>query len=193
MNRVLAQLAVTLEKKQPEGTLGSFMADAMLQMALEKFNQPVHAAFINNGGVRINSLQAGPVTVGKIYELMPFDNMIVLQKMNGAAFRQLLNHIAKRGGWPAAGIRFRIQDNSGVKTAVDIYIDNEPLDDGKDYTIANSDYIANGGDDCDMLRSIPALNRNILLRDALIEYTARLGKRQQSIIAPAGNRITNQP
>ena len=68
-----------LTKKQPESILGNFMADCMKVMAEKKFHQKVEIAFINYGGMR-SYIPKGEIFVEKIYELMPFDNLIVLQK-----------------------------------------------------------------------------------------------------------------
>jgi 2',3'-cyclic-nucleotide 2'-phosphodiesterase (5'-nucleotidase family) len=83
MNDVVGIVEKTLEKKTPEGTLGNFMADAFLVMAKEKYNTQVDASFMNSGGIRLNQLPAGIITRAKIFELMPFDNLLVLQKVSG--------------------------------------------------------------------------------------------------------------
>lgn len=187
MNKVIGFAPITMNKRQPESALGNFMADAMKIIAEEKFNQKIHIAFINHGGIR-SFIQKGEITVGSIYELMPFDNLIIVQKVKGDVLKALLDHVADRGGWPVSkGLQMEIAN----KKAVNIFIDNEPLDLNKYYFIANSDYIANGGDDCDMLRSIPQINKGYLLRDALIEYTERLTKSGKPITSTVENRIKN--
>lgn len=55
-----------------------------------------------------------------------------------------LNHISNKGGWPATGITWQIKD----KTAVNVLINGQPLNETADYTVAMVDYVANGGDDC---------------------------------------------
>jgi 2',3'-cyclic-nucleotide 2'-phosphodiesterase (5'-nucleotidase family) len=166
MNIVIAKLAAPLEKKSPNGSMGLFFTDAMLEQAKEMYKINVDAAFINNGGLRINTLASGNVTIGKVYEVMPFDNLLIVQKVSGTVLQEFLNAIAKRGGWPVAGISFTIQNEK----AVDITINNKPFDVSATYHIANSDYIANGGDDCVMLKNIPQISNGYLLRNAFIEY-----------------------
>jgi hypothetical protein len=61
MNDVLAELGSTLQKSQPDGSLGNFLADSYLAMVRKKFDPSADMAFINNGGIRLNSLQAGPL------------------------------------------------------------------------------------------------------------------------------------
>ncbi len=186
MNLVIAEAEETLEKKQPNGSLGLVLVDAVKEMAAIKYSIKVDAAFMNNGGIRIPTVQKGNITVGKVYEIMPFDNLVVLQKVNGKVFKEFLDLIAKRGGWPVSGVSFSITNGK----ANNILIDGVALDDNKIYTIANSDYIANGGDDCEMLKPVPQLNQNILMRDLFIDYFRQLTKMGIKIAASTdSNRI----
>jgi 2',3'-cyclic-nucleotide 2'-phosphodiesterase (5'-nucleotidase family) len=185
MNVVIGSNAAELRKDQPEGTLGNFLADAMRIMAEKKYNTKVDVALSNNGGIRINSLLKGDVTIGKIYELMPFDNMLVLLKMKGMTVRKLVNQVLVKGGWPLSGM----QINSKGGMVQTILIQGVALDDEKEYTIATSDYIANGGDDCDFLKSIAPQNNNVLLRDMLIDYVKMLTKENKKIEQVLSGRI----
>jgi 2',3'-cyclic-nucleotide 2'-phosphodiesterase (5'-nucleotidase family) len=187
MNMVIAQLANDLEKKQPEGTLGNLMVDAVKIMAEKKYATIIDIALVNNGGIRLTSLKAGSITKGKVFELMPFDNILVLQKLNGKVLKELLDHIAGRGGWPVAGMTMKI--NNGK--AVDVLINGSPIDENKIYTIAHSDYTANGGDDCTMLRAIPQINNGYLIRDAILDYFASFTKVGKEISVSMQNRVTN--
>lgn len=187
MNLVIGQLAVDLDKSQPEGTLGNFMADAMKAMAEKYYDTKVDGAFVNYGGIRLTGIKAGTITRGKIFELMPFDNVIVLQKVKGTVLKEFLDHIISRGGWPVAGITMEMKD----KKAVNVLIDGKPLDENMTYTIANSDYVANGGDYSEMLKVIPQINKGYLLRDALIEYVQSFTKKGQPITATIQNRVKN--
>jgi 2',3'-cyclic-nucleotide 2'-phosphodiesterase (5'-nucleotidase family) len=187
MNVVIATLAHDVDKKQPESTLGNLMADGMKVMAEKYYHTTIDAAFINFGGVRLNFLKAGNITRGKVFELMPFDNVIVLQQVKGDGLQQLLDHIAGRGGWPVAGITMQIKE----KKAVNVIINNQPIDFNKTYTIANSDYIANGGDNCEMLMKVPQINKGFLLRDALIDYFSSFAKDGKTMTVQLQNRITN--
>lgn len=187
MSDLIAVAAISLEKKQPEGTLNNIMADAMLNMAREKYNTAVQAAFVNYGGIRLPSLPAGNITRGKVFELSPFDNIVVLLKIKGDTLQQFLDHIAERGGWPCAGISFQVKN----KKAVNILIGGAPVDLNNYYTIATLDYVANGGDDCAMLKPIPQKNNGFLFRDALLEYFSSINKQGKKITASIENRVTN--
>ncbi len=187
MNEVVGRASATLEKKQPNGSLGFFMADAMLFGAREKLGLPVHVSFVNNGGIRIQQLPKGDVTRGKIFELMPFDNLVVVQELKGSELQQLLDHTASRGGWPLAGLTMEIKD----KKAVNVLINGAPLDPARTYLVANSDYVANGGDDANVLRNIPQKNVGYLLRDAIFDYIRHLKLQGQDITAKEENRVSH--
>jgi 2',3'-cyclic-nucleotide 2'-phosphodiesterase (5'-nucleotidase family) len=187
MNDVIAMAAITLEKKQPEGTLNNVLADAMLAMAREKYQTTVDASFLNYGGIRLPSIQAGKITRGKIFELSPFDNYLVVLTVNAKALQQFLDIIAKKGGWPCAGISFQIKNNK----AVNIVINGKMLENTAMYTIATIDYIANGGDDCDMFKNLNQQNKGYLFRDAVISYFANQQLQGKSITSSIQNRVSN--
>jgi 2',3'-cyclic-nucleotide 2'-phosphodiesterase (5'-nucleotidase family) len=184
MSTVIGFSLKGLTKKQPESALGNFMADGMKFMAEKKINKKIDVAFVNYGGIR-SYLPKGDITVGMIYELMPFDNLIVLQEVKGSVLQQYLDKIAARDGWPVSGIQMGIKD----KKAVNIFIGNQPFSKNTTYLVANSDYIANGGDDCEMLRGIDQININYLFRDALIEYVLVMTRQGKSIDITTENRI----
>jgi len=186
MNDVVAVAEADLEKKQPEGTLGNVLADAQLAKARENYKIPVDASFINYGGIRLPVITAGNITRGKIFELAPFDNVIVLLKVNGKILQEFLNHISGRGGWPAAGITWQIKN----KTAINVLVGGAALNETATYTIAVVDYVANGGDDCSMLRPIPQINNGYLFRDAVMEYFAALQKQGKKIVSKIENRVS---
>ncbi len=169
---------------KPECTLGNFMADAMKCMAEQKFNRKIDAAFINYGGMR-SYIPKGDITVGKIYELMPFENVIVLQSIKGDVLLQFLNLIAEKGGWPIAGITMEIKNAE----AKNILINNLPIDIKATYVIANTDYLANGGDNCVMLSKLPQVTASYVFRDALIEYVENQTKQGKAISAKLEKRI----
>lgn len=187
MNTIIAEAEIGLGKKQPESTLGNLMVDILLRAATEKYQMPVDASILNYGSIRLTVLAQGAITRGKVFELMPFDNIIVLQKLNGRLLHQLMDHIAGKGGWPVSGISMQIKN----KLASNILINKSPLEESKTYTIALLDYVANGGDDAAMLRGIPQLNNGCLFREAILHYMVQQQQLGNKISAQIQNRITN--
>lgn len=186
MNKVIGFATTTMYKKQPESVLGNFMADCMQQMSSKKYGRPVDIGFMNQGGIR-SAINKGNITVGNIYELMPFDNLVVLQEMSGAVLEKFIQHIAADGGWPiSAGSSFIIKD----KKAINIIINGKPLDINTTYLTANTDYVANGGSNASMLKIIPQQNKGYLMRDALIDYITDLTAKGRPIDGKIENRVT---
>lgn len=183
-SRVIGFAIAPLYKKQPESPLGNLMADCMKLYAEKLYNKNVDAAFVNFSGMRAY-IPKGDITIGTIFKVMPYDNKIVLLSMPGNVFRQFLDHQASLGGWPCAGISMVVKD----RQAVDIQINNQPLDDAKTYTVAVADYIANGGNQCTMLKGLPQLNKNYLFRTALIDYIAAFTNAGKPVTATIENRI----
>ncbi|MES2005460.1 MAG: 5'-nucleotidase C-terminal domain-containing protein [Bacteroidota bacterium] len=187
MNKVIGFSNNNLSAKQPESGLGNFMADCIRIMAEKKFGKKVDAGFMNQGGIR-SYIPQGNITVGKIFELMPFDNLIVLQEVKGAVLKKFLDKTASDGGWPVStGVIMGIKD----KKAVNILIGGKPLDENALYVIANSDYVANGGSDCDMLRNITQQNKGYLMRDALIEFVSELTQQGKPVDFMIEKRVVN--
>ena len=187
MERVVAVSDVELLKKQPDCSLGNLMADIIKITAEKEYNIPVDFAMMNYGGIRLTSIPPGNITVGKVFEISPFDNLIVVLKLSGKIVQQFLDLFASKGGTPIAGATFSIKN----KKAVNIVLGGKPLDENATYSLATIDYIANGGDDAVMLRGIPQLNKQVLIRDAITAYLETLTSEGKHITTISVNRITN--
>lgn len=188
MNVVIAENETMLLNTQPEGALGNLMADMILKKGMDQVHQPVDFCIVNFGGIRLMSLPPGNVTVGKVYELMPFDNRVVLLNIKGSTVQQLMNVAAADGGWPVSGMKYSIHD----RIAVNIFIGQSPLDTGKVYSLICSDYLANGGDNCLMLKNYPQQELNVLFRDLLIIYLQELTESGKKIQPPSTGRVVNE-
>ncbi|MBS1628827.1 MAG: 5'-nucleotidase C-terminal domain-containing protein [Bacteroidetes bacterium] len=184
MDVIIAHTDIPLTKAQPECRLGNFMADAML-LSAQKMDPKVVAAISNYGGIRVPYIAPGPITRGKLYELMPFDNMLTIVEIPGDTLQKFCEVIAHYRGWPVSGIRFVIDG----KKAKDILIAGQPLNGGRIYKIAINDYIARGGDNCDFLRKLPTRFSSVFVRDALIHYAEDLEHQGKPLHPPLDNRI----
>ena len=172
MNGVLAKCPVTLNKDKPESTLTNWVSDAIYHQASMAYSEPIAFAFTNYGGIRIPELSKGDITLGKIFELMPFDNIFVLVKINGTDLQKFLNYIAESGGSSiSSSLRFTIDG----KKAINATVDNKPIQITGQYYIGLSDYIANGGDNQTYLKNLPRIDKNILIRDMLAKEAKEKG------------------
>lgn len=165
MSEVMARVARPLALYQPESPLGNLLADLMLEEARDRFPAPVDAALLNHFGIRQPLLPEGDMTIRQAYELLPFDNYLVLVALDGAMVDTLSRWIAHKGGWPVSE-SWRYQPGEGDE--VRIRIGGQVVEPGRTYYIAMPDYIANGGDGCAFLRPLPRTESTALLRDILI-------------------------
>ncbi len=187
MDDTVGILHTTLTLQQPESTLGNFLADLTLDEAERVIGHPIDLAIQNYGGVRLNSLSAGPLRLGTIYELMPFDNLLVILELDAAGLEQLITHMTSKEGWPISStVRYQIQD--GAPQA--ILVNHRPIEANKTYFVAMPDYIANGGDNCDFLKGYQRIDPGLLVRDAIIHYCNSRMKKGISIDAILDGRVT---
>jgi 2',3'-cyclic-nucleotide 2'-phosphodiesterase (5'-nucleotidase family) len=186
MNVVIGTTTYKLTKDKPEGSLGNVLCDAAVWYATQHYDKPIDICVMNAGGIRLPDIDAGNITTGKMYELMPFDNMIDVLELKGEIVDQLLQLVAAADGWPVAGLTMQIEKGK----AVNILIGGKPLVMDQTYTLVTSDYVANGGDKADMLKLYTKrTGLNYLLRDALIEYVKSTKVLNQKI----DGRITRKP
>lgn len=185
MNEIIGYCDVPLTKAQPECTLGNFMTDAQLQYAQKKYPKVVLAA-MNYGGIRLPYISPGAISKGKIYEVMPFDNMLTIVDIPGKTLRKFCNHMAAYGGWPVSGLTYVIKG----KEALDIKVNGQPLNDQVVYEAALSDYIANGGDNCDFFTDCKKEYLDVFIRDILIDYIKELQLRGQKLHVTLEKRIS---
>ncbi len=185
MNEVIGY-AEYMNKQRPESTLGNWVADVVAEKAAEISGQKIDFAVQNYGGLRIPEVTKGPVTLGKIYELMPFQNFVTIVTANGNVTKQFFDRMAQYGGWPISkGVKYKIKDGKPV----DITINGKPFDTYSTYTIALPDYIANGGDKCfffkDQKKNITAK----LIRDVLIEAVKEANAKGKPISSKIEGRV----
>jgi len=168
---IAEMISVDLIKDSPESTLGNWFADILMAEAV-KYDDRVSFALQNRGGVRINSIKSGEITRGKIYELMPFDNFLVIMQLKGTVLSEFVSHIAEDGGWPTSK-ELRVKK---IGEKVEIAINGDEIEPQKTYWIALPDYVANGGSDSKMIMSEPQTDTGDMIRDILIRHLSEVGK-----------------
>ena len=185
MNEVIALLATELVKRKPEGTMGNWTADALLHW-LERGGYAPDMAVLNHGGQRVPSIQPGPLTIGEIYELSPFDNMLVVVEIPGGRMEAFLQHIAAAGGWPVSeGVHMVISRDK----LAGFRLGEEPVDTTRTYRVGMPDYVANGGDRSDMLIGLKQIETGVLVRDVLIDEARRTAASGRDIHVETEARI----
>ncbi|MXW66302.1 MAG: bifunctional metallophosphatase/5'-nucleotidase [Gemmatimonadales bacterium] len=143
VDRVIVDLPEALSApRDGDFPLGRIVADA------QRHASGADVALMNNGGIR-RSLPAGPITFADLFELQPFNNMLVRHTMTGAQLLLTLEHSARGGDVDlhASGIVVRYDPAAppGERILDVTFDDGSPLRPEGRYVVAANDFIATGG------------------------------------------------
>ena len=161
MNKVLCVSNIEMTKGKPESLLGNFICD----LCLQQYSNMADICVMNNGGLR-STLPQGEVTKRMIFELMPFENELVVLELNKTDFIGLLKHITSSGGEPFSGINISMTNKGEL---IDY---SAPFDFDKEekVSIITSDYLANK---LLFFKDKKQQKVGIKLRDAIIDYCSK--------------------
>lgn len=136
------QVLGKLAKPLPVGTfadspLGHLITDAWLS-ALPKAD----FAICNHGAIR-QPLGAGPVTVGDLMAVLPFENNLYVVKVTGKQLKETLTLDAP----VVAGLTYKYREGKGGRTITAV-VDRvgRAIEDGKSYSVVVNDFMYFGGD-----------------------------------------------
>lgn len=177
-----------------ENLLGYWIADIMRARASLLLGVPVKFAFTNAGGVRGN-VKAGEVKVGDIFEVMPFENEMMVVELTGAEVVAVLKESFKRrGGEPSSGVKAALSGTPGKAEFTVSWEDGKPIAPDEVVKVATSDYLYAGGD------SYPTLKKGrnptttgLTIRQLLLDACQELGKAGKPLLPPATGRYTIPP
>ena len=174
LDSVLAYCPETLDKSSGkwQTTIGNLMADVTLQrgntvfMAREKKN--IDLCILNHGGIR-SILPKGNVTARTAFEIMPFENSLVIIALKGEQIFEMVDYfIATKKPHPLSGITFTIGKGNVSKN---ILVQGKPVENETIYYVATNDYLSNGGDNMDFFKKgTQKFDLDYKLRNILIDY-----------------------
>lgn len=211
MGQVIAQAKVDLigERaivRKRESNLGNLIADGMVWKTR---NAGVQIALQNGGGIR-TTIPKGPITVGKVYEVLPFGNTLVVMDLKGREIKAALENGVSQ--WEQGAGRFL--QVSGLRYAFDlsrapgdrvvrVEVKTEkgyvPLDLEATYRVVVNNFIANGGDGFTVLKEAKGYRVDTGFSDAesfmdylkeLKEVEAGLEGRIEILNEPKGEKPT---
>jgi 2',3'-cyclic-nucleotide 2'-phosphodiesterase (5'-nucleotidase family) len=185
LERTVARMAEEMPRPdigRGEFAVGNLLADAF-RMAVG-----AEASLVNNGAIR-RGLPGGSVNYGALYELQPFQNVLVEVEASGAQLRAALEHAVSSGqvnahvagllvDWDStapAGSRIR-----SVRRA-----DGRPVAETDRIRLALSEFVAQGGDRFESFRGLSARQTGVVDLDAVLTY---LQRQPQPVRAPLGGR-----
>lgn len=129
-------------------TAGNLLADIVLEEAAPIFSartgERIDFVLLNHGGIR-SVISKGKVTERTAYEVMPFENSIVVAKLNGKSILELVYYLRDYGRpHPIAGLQVVLDRENEVQS---VRINGKSFDKNRTYNVATSDYLLSGGDD----------------------------------------------
>ncbi|MEP2277866.1 5'-nucleotidase [Maribacter sp.] len=157
-------------------TAGNLMADIVLKETNPIFNKrtgnTIDIVLLNHGGIR-SIISKGNVTSRTAYEVMPFENSVVVVELKGSSLLKMVDYLKKsKRAHPVAGMQLILNKDNSVKSFT---IDGKPLDTDKSYYIATSDYLVTGGDNMNFFKdALSKTETDYKIRNAMIDFFSKV-------------------
>ena len=169
MEKVIGYCPQALRKGTPESPLNNLTGDALVWMAQEYYGVKADVGIYNNGGIRAE-ISAGNLTVGDVYAVYPFDNVLSIAELKGSDLKELFEYMASNQGLPVnSGVRLVIS-NKKVKS---VTVDGKAIDNNKTYSVATIDYLMNLGR-YGLQNATNRRDSGEIIRDYFVEYFRHL-------------------
>jgi len=174
MDEIIGEASIHLSRTNidAQSLMGNTVAEAMRSQTGADF------AFINLGGIRAE-IKAGPVTYRDVFNVMPFDNMVVSFTCSGEFLRRIIEtRVADaRAGLIVSGVNvIYTKKRKNFDRVTSLYIGGKPWDPGKTYTITTTDFLMQGNAGLTLLMQVPEediIYNQVNLRDAIVNYFKR--------------------
>ncbi len=151
--------------------IGNYMADVVYDQANPIFKtwsgHEIDMVLLNHGGIRAIVPQ-GPISARHAYELMPFENTIVIVALKGSQVNNLTTYLAKNKiAHPISKLQLILNANFNI---IEAKIKGRTVNPKKTYYVATSDYLLNGGDNMTFFKAHDTVyETRYKIRNALID------------------------
>ena len=168
-NKVLGEAseAFTHDRKDKGSVtlLGRWACEVMAEDAKAQI------AIQNGGGLR-RTLEKGKITMGDLYEIMPFDNYLTTMDLKGKDIKKAIDHgidmpSTTDGAFSGLIVEYDGTRPYGSKITKITLSDGTPLEDEKTYRVVTNDFVFGGGDGYDF-SGATNVNMTIPIRDVLV-------------------------
>lgn len=178
LDSVLAYAPETFTKTKGkwQTNIGNLMADMTFEAAdsllYKREKEHVDICLLNYGGIRA-TIPQGNVTARSAYEIMPFENSLIVMALRGKQINEIAEYISQgKRPHPLAGMLIIMDSNRTVKNAT---VQGKPIDENKVYYVATSDYLSNGGDNMNFFKEAVAQYKlDYKLRNIYIDYFRKI-------------------
>jgi len=170
MNLKISHTNVDLTKQGDNSNLGNLLADYTFDGADEwtktNLKKNVDAALINIEGIR-TTIGKGDILLKNAFEVMPFENEIIIVKIKGTDLQGLFDYYVKtQVNNPVSHLYIETQNGKLTKSL----INGKRVNPEQEYYIATSDYLALGGDNMKFFAKGEMISTGIKMRDLFIDY-----------------------
>ena len=131
-------------------------------------------AFQNDGGIR-TTIEPGEITTAKLYEVMPFDNVLSILNMTGAGVRAILEHgieNAEIGPVQMSGfekVEYTTDADGNNVILKMVLLGGIEVEDDAVYRVVTNDFMANGGDAYNAFLDAEFVAETLVIRDIWID------------------------
>ncbi|MDG4717274.1 MULTISPECIES: 5'-nucleotidase C-terminal domain-containing protein [Winogradskyella] len=191
LDSVISYAPETYSKSNGEfnTAIGNLMADAVYNESNPVFNKRtgknIDFVILNHGGIRA-IISQGNITSRTAYEVMPFENSVVVVALKGKQINELFDYLskAKRAHPVSKQVELLLDKDYNIKKAL---VNSKPVSEDETYYIATNDYLYNGGDRMTFFHPNDSLyTLDYKIRNVLIDYF----KRKDTIRPKIDNRFT---
>jgi 2',3'-cyclic-nucleotide 2'-phosphodiesterase (5'-nucleotidase family) len=171
MDEIIGSAGVYLSRTNvdAQSLMGNTIVDAM------RYEVNADFSFMNLGGVRAD-IKSGPVTYRNVFDVMPFDNMVVSFKCSGEFLRKVIEtriEGGRHGMIVSGGKVVYSKKRKNFERVTSLEIAGKPWDPKKIYTVATTDFLMQGNAGLTLLTQVPESDityHQVNLRDAIVNY-----------------------
>jgi 2',3'-cyclic-nucleotide 2'-phosphodiesterase (5'-nucleotidase family) len=154
-----------------QSSLGNLLADLCYKRTNEIFNKKtgknIDFSMFNYGGIRA-SISKGNVLNKNAFELMPFENSLVVVQLSGDKVKELIRYFIKNKR--AHPLSKNVELVINADDSYQLKINNIPFDATKNYFVLTSDYLQSGGDKMDFFKKpISLFKTDYKMRHAIMD------------------------
>jgi len=175
LDSVISYAVATYSKRDGEfnTAIGNLFADAIHDQAnfvfKKRTGKNIDMVLVNHGGIRA-IISEGDITTRTAYEIMPFENSLVVAEMTGKTITDsLIYYLSKaKRAHPISGLKLKLDKDFDVNEAT---INGEQIEANRVYNVVTNDYLYNGGDRMTFFQTNDSLHvLNYKVRSALLDY-----------------------
>lgn len=129
---------------------------------------------IQNGGGLRRTLAKGNITMGDMYEIMPFDNYLVVMDLKGSDLVKAIEHginMPNTTDGAFSGLKVEYDDTKPYENKITKITleDGTPIEMDKTYKVVVNDFMFTGGDGYNFKNAVNVNETYIPVRDVLVE------------------------